>query len=111
MSGTYMNQSVRTLDKTSTSVLNFALTPTEAVILAAAAEIQFGELLDVEVKAENAFVLMNLSAAQHAFVKTIRKEGVRYLDSITIHNGYPSQIEIEGQFDRIHYRRKIRFTQ
>ena len=111
MNGTVMNQMDNSLDKNSTSVLNFPLTPTEAAILAAAQELQFGELLNVAVEDSASRIPMTLSAQQKAFIQTLRKQGVRYLDTIIVHNGYPSQIEIEGQFGDIHYRRKIRFTQ
>ena len=109
MTGTVTNRLVHNLDKTSTSVLNFPLTPTEAAILAAAQEIQYGELLKVAVEESSERVPMTLSSQQKAFVETLRKQGIRYLESITIHNGYPQQIEVEGAFGSIQYRRKIRF--
>ena len=109
MSGTSANHLVDNLDKTSTSVLNYPLTPTEAAILAAAQEIQYGELLKVAVEDSGERVPMTLSRQQKVFVETLRKQGIRYLESITIHNGYPQQIEVEGAFGSIQYRRKIRF--
>jgi hypothetical protein len=109
MSRTFANQLVNTIDKTPISVLNYPLTPTEAAILAAAQEIQFGELLRVAVEDSSERVPMTLSSQQKAFVETLRNQGIRYLDTIIVHNGYPQQIEVEGAFGSIAYRRKIRF--
>ena len=111
MTGTIRHQTGYNLDKTSTSVLNYPLTPTEAAILMAAQEIQFGELLQVVIEDSDELVPMTLTGPQKAFVETLRKQGIRYLDSIVVHNGNPQQIEVEGAFGSIQYRRKIRFTQ
>lgn len=109
MNGTSVHRLDNTLDKTSTSVLNYPLTPTEAAILAAAQEIQYGELLKVTVEESSERIPMTLSRQQKVFVETLRKQGIRYLESIIVHNGYPQQIEVEGAFGSIQYRRKIRF--
>ena len=44
---------------------------------------------------------MTLSRQQKAFVETLRKQGIRYLESIIIHNGYPQQIG-GGRSIRLH---------
>ena len=111
MNRTVANQSVHALDKTPVSVLNYPLTPIEATILAAAAEIEFGELLEVEVRDSQERVHMPLMAPQKAFIEALRTRGIRYLDRITVHNGYPQQIEIDGVMEGIKYTKKIRFTQ
>ena len=111
MSRTFANQSVHTIDKIPTSVLNYPLTPMEATILAAAAEIEFGELLEVEVRDSQERIHMPLTAPQKAFIEALRNRGIRYLDRITVHNGYPQQIEIDGVMEGIKYTKKIRFTQ
>ena len=109
MSRTFVNQTVRTLDKTPVSVLNYPLTPIEATILAAAAEIEFGELLEVEVRDSQERIHMSVTAPQKAFIEALRNRGIRYLDKVTVHNGYPQQIELDGQVEGIKYKQKIRF--
>jgi hypothetical protein len=109
MNRTFESQSVRTIDKTPTSVLNYPLTPIEATILAAAQEIQFGELLEVEVKDSPERIHMPLTAPQKAFIEALRNRGIRYLDKITVHNGNPQQIELDGLMEGIKYKQKIRF--
>ena len=111
MTGTNTNRMVHNLDKNAMCVLNFPLTPTEAAILMAAQEIQFGELLQVVIEDSDERVPMTLTSPQKAFVETLRRQGIRYLDSIVVHNGNPQQIEVEGAFGSIQYRRKIRFIQ
>ena len=109
MTGIPTNQTVHTLDKTPASVLNYPLTPIEATILAAAQEIRFGELLEVEVKDSPECIHMPLTAPQKAFIEALRNRGIRYLDKITVHNGNPQQIEIDGLMEGIRYTQKIRF--
>ena len=86
------------------------LTADEAAILEAADQVRFGELLEVEIAAGEPKISMRLTAPQIAFIKTLRDEGLRKLDCIVIHNGIPSQIEVDGQFRTIKYKRKIRFN-
>jgi hypothetical protein len=97
------------LDKTPTTMLHL-LTADEAAILEAADHVRFGELLGVEIAAGEPKISMRLTAPQIAFIKTLRNEGLRKLDCIVIHNGIPSQIEIDGRFRTIKYKRKIRFN-
>ena len=106
---TSMNQTVHTLDKTPISMLNYPVTPTEATILAVAQEIRFGEMLEVEVKDSPERIPLPLTATQKAFIEALRQRGIRYLDRITVHNGYPQQIEIDGLIEGIRYTQKIRF--
>ena len=105
-----MNQSVRNLDKTQPIVLNFMLTKQEAAILDAAAHVKFGELLEIEIQPGDREVERELAPPQVGFVQTLRTEELSYLDAIVVHNGLPVQIEIDGQFEGIKYRRKIRFS-
>jgi hypothetical protein len=109
MNRTVVNQSDNTLDRTGTCVLNYPLTPTEAGILEAAKWLQFGELLEVEVKDSPERIHMPLTAPQKAFIEALRNRGIRYLDRITVHNGYPQQIELDGMVEGIKYKQKIRF--
>ena len=109
MSRTIANQLVSTIDKTPISVLNYPLTPTEAAILEAARWLQFGELMEVEVKDSPERIHMPLTAPQKAFIEALRQRGLRYLDKVTVHNGYPQQIEIDGTIEGIKYKQKIRF--
>jgi hypothetical protein len=98
-----------TIDRNGTFMLNYPLTPTEATILAVAKEIQFGEMTEVDFKDSRERVCMTLTAPQKAFIETLRNRGIRYLDKIVIHNGYPQQIEIAGEMEGIKYKQKIRF--
>jgi hypothetical protein len=109
MSRTFANQLVNTIDKTATCVLNYPLTPTEAAILEAARWLQFGELMEVEVKDSPERIHMPLTAPQKAFIEALRNRGIRYMDKVTVHNGYPQQIELDGQVEGIRYKQKIRF--
>lgn len=97
------------LDKTAPSMLHL-LTTNEAAILDAAAHVKFGELLDVEIVTGEPSVPRKINAAQISFIKTLRDEGLAKLDTIIVHNGIPSQIEVDGVFGTIKYRRKIRFS-
>lgn len=97
------------LDNTPHTMLHL-LTEHEAAILDAANHVRFGELLGVEIEAGRPVVSRRLSSAQIAFIKTLRDEGLLKLDSIIVHNGIPSQIEVDGRFGTIKYRRKIRFS-
>ena len=97
------------LDKTPITMLHL-LTADEAAILEAAHHVRFGELLGVEIVAGEPKISMRLTAPQVAFIKTLRDEGLERLDCIVVHNGIPSQIEINGQFRTIKYKRKIRFN-
>ncbi len=97
------------LDKTTTTMLHL-LTSDEADILEAATRLKFGELLDVEIASGERTVSRRLTAAQISFIKVLRDEGLSKLDQIIVHNGIPSQIEIDGQFRTIKYKRKIRFN-
>lgn len=110
MSGTVTPQSDNTLDNMTTSVLNFPLTDTEAALLQAATLVKFGELLEVELKEEDRKVFRKITPQQKAFIKALREENVTFLHTVVVHNGYPSQIEIDGKFGIIKYRRKIRFN-
>jgi hypothetical protein len=96
------------LDSRSTSVLK--LTRDEAAILDAAAEIKFGELLEVGVEHGEQEILRVLHPEQLKFIHTLREEGLTHLHHIIVHNGFPSQIEVLGTFGSIQYRRKIRFN-
>jgi hypothetical protein len=98
-----------TLDKTAPSMLHL-LTDSEAAILDAANHVKFGELLDVEVEDGERKVSRRITATQIAFIMTLRSEGLSRLDTIIVHNGSPSQIEIDGKFGTIKYKRKIRFN-
>jgi hypothetical protein len=99
-----------TIDRTLTGVLNL-LTEQEASILDAAALVKFGELVNVEVDSKaKPTVSRRLTDVQIAFIKVLRNEGVTRLDSIIVHNGVPSQIEIYGMHKTIQYKRKIRFN-
>src|SRR5512133_716025 len=97
------------IDKTALTLLHL-LTVDEAAILEAAHHVRFGELLGVEIVAGEPKISMRLTAPQVAFIKTLRDEGLERLDCIVVHNGIPSQIEIDGQFRTIKYKRKIRFN-
>lgn len=97
------------LDKTPTTMLHL-LTEHEAAILDAADHVRFGELLGVEIEEGELKVSKRLTAAQIAFIKILRDEGLQKLDCIVVHNGIPSQIEVDGQFRTIKYKRKIRFN-
>ena len=110
VSGTDMQQMGNTLDNLSTSVLNFPLTDTEAVLLEAARLVKFGELQDVQLEEGDRKVYKRLTSQQKSFIETLRKEGVTFLHVVVVHNGYPSQIEITGNYGFIKYRRKIRFS-
>jgi hypothetical protein len=99
-----------TLDNIPTSVLNFPLTDAEAVFLAAARMIKFGELQNVELVAGEQKVLKKLSPQQKACIEALRTEGITYMHKVIVFQGYPVQAEISGQFFGIKYRRKIRFN-
>lgn len=86
------------------------LTTDEEAILDAAAHVKFGELVNVEISTSEPKVSKRLNPAQIAFVKVLRDEGLSKLDQIVVHNGIPSQIEVDGKFGTIQYRRKIRFS-
>jgi hypothetical protein len=86
------------------------LTKDEADILDAAEQVMYGELLDVEITSTQPAVSKQVTAAQIAFIQVLRDEGLSKLDQIIVHNGTPSQIEVDGQFKTIKYRRKIRFS-
>jgi hypothetical protein len=97
------------IDRTDPSMLHL-LTEQEAAILDAASHVRFGELIEVEVVDGERMVSRKITAAQIAFIKVLRDEGLTLLDNIVVHNGSPSQIEIDGRFGTIKYRRKIRFN-
>jgi hypothetical protein len=99
-----------TLDKIPTSVLNFPLTDAEAVLLQAAKHVRHGELQDVELIDGERKVFKELEPQQKAFISALRKEGITYMHTVIVHNGYPMQAEIDGQFCGIKFRRKIRFN-
>jgi hypothetical protein len=81
----------------------------EAGILEAAKWLQFGELLEVEVRDSPERIHMPLAAPQKAFIEALRSRGIRFLDKIVVHNGYPQQIELDGIVEGIRYKQKIRF--
>ena len=95
----------------STDMLQFTLTAGEAQVLDAATQIQFGELLSVDLTAEAPSISRQIPKASAAFVEKIREQQLFFFHTIVIHNGFPTQAEIEGKFGEIKYRRKIRFTQ
>ena len=98
-----------TIDKTPPSMLHL-LTEDEAKILEAASHVKFGELLNIDIEAGEPKVSKKITALQIAFIKTLREEALSHLDVIIVHNGAPSQIEIDGRFRTIQYKRKIRFN-
>jgi hypothetical protein len=98
------------LDRTATPVLHYLLTECEAAILDAASRVQYGELLDVEVASEERTLQRLLSPQQKAFIEALRREGLTFLQIVIVHNGCPSQVEVDGQYSDIRYRRKIRFN-
>jgi hypothetical protein len=99
-----------TLDNTGTSVLNYPLSEIEVAILDAARRVKFGELLDVEVSQTEPRHHRSLNPQQKAFVEVLRNESLTFLHTVVVHNGCPSQIEIDGKIGDIRYRRKIRFN-
>jgi hypothetical protein len=99
-----------TLDNIPTSVLNFPLTDAEAVLLAAARLVKYGELQNVELVAGEQKVLKKLSPQQKACIETLRAEGITYIHKVIVYDGYPMQVEIDGKFYGIKYRRRIRFN-
>jgi hypothetical protein len=99
----------RNLDKNHPTMLHL-LTKDEAAILDAAEHVKYGQLVDVEISSDAPTVSKQVTAAQIAFLMVLRDEGLSKLDQVIVHNGIPSQIEVDGQFKTIKYRRKIRFS-
>jgi hypothetical protein len=95
------------IDKTPPPVLY--LSQQELDVLEAAAFVQFGELLNVEIGRGKPEIQKQVTATQAAFISTLRDQGLTYLDTIIIHNGAPQQIEIDGKHGTIQYKRKLRF--
>ena len=106
-----MQQSDNTIDKSRALVLKLIeLTVSEANILDAATHIRFGELCSVDVKKEDPCVARRVSPAQEAFITVLRDQELSFLDTIVVHNGLPSQIELRGTFHTIEYIKKVRFN-
>jgi hypothetical protein len=96
------------LDKSPPPVL--LLTEQEAAVLDAALHVRFGELLNVEMGRGEPKITRQVAPAQAAFIQALRSEGLAHLDLVIVHNGLPQQIEIDGTFLNITYKRKLRFT-
>ena len=90
-------------------MLQFTLTTGEAQVLDAASHIRYGELINVSLtSADQPSVSRLIPKASAAFVDKIRQEGITYFHSIVVHNGSPTQAEVNGRYGPIEYHRKIR---
>jgi hypothetical protein len=96
------------IDKTHPPVLY--LSEQEAAVLDAALHVRFGELLNVEIGRGEPKITRQVAPPQAAFIQTLRQEGLTHLDTIIVHNGFPQQVEIDGTFRNITYKRKLRFN-
>lgn len=104
-----LNSNRKTLDANVLSVLQYLhLTPAETCILNVAHEIGFGELQNVEIAADGASIRKEISQTQLGFIHLIRNEGIAFISRITVHNGEPTVIEIDGTSQGIKYTRKLK---
>jgi hypothetical protein len=94
--------------KLSTQPLIANLSASEAALLEVAREIGFGELLDVEIEDDHDPHPQPVSHEQSRFLVVLRRAGIRHADVIVVHNGVPTQIEIDGTLFGIKYKRKLR---
>jgi hypothetical protein len=83
------------------------LSISEARVLAAAAEIGFGELVDVEVEVFPKSLTRDITASQIKFIELLR-DGLTHIDKIIVHNHEPVSLEVNGRSNNIKYIRKFK---
>lgn len=79
----------------------------EAALLDLAERIGFGDIYDVTLD-RSLTANRQVSPAQARFLGILARDGVCHLARVTIHEGVPVQIEVEGERDGIRYTQKIR---
>jgi hypothetical protein len=82
------------------------ITTQEGHILDVAARIKFGEILNAEIHCRENVKQRELTEAQERFVTMLREEGWVCLSKITIHNGEPATVEIDGEDGGLAYKIK-----
>ena len=87
--------------------------PSEAAALDVAAEVQFGEIHNVDFRPPSLceaklLVKRELTDGQLDFINLLRNQDVRFIDTITVHNGQPAIVEIKGASHGLNYIRKLK---
>jgi hypothetical protein len=71
-------------------------------------EVGFGEIFDVDVQPSHVHVHRQLSNTQLKFTEMVAGMGITHITKLTVHNGEPAVMEIDGTSHGMKYRRKLK---
>ena len=89
-------------------MLSFVVSCSELELLEAIREVEHGEMYGVEVDVTEPTITAQLSQSARDLLDTIRN-GIQYIDVLTIHNGEPSLAEVDFKKNGFRCRKKIKF--
>jgi hypothetical protein len=83
------------------------VSPKEKDLLNAIRAVQYGELFGVDIPQVHTVDAMDVSAGERDLLTLIR-DGIQYIDVLTVHNGQPTRIECDTICNGFRCRKKIR---
>lgn len=83
------------------------ITTNQKAVFVASLNCEFGELMDVDLT-KNDLINVSLTRDQVRFIDLLNDNAVLYAHRILVHNGIPTQVEIDGMSGKIKYRRRLR---
>lgn len=89
-------------------LLSYLVSAREQELLDCLREVQYGEMYGVEIAAQEPGIEELVSPAERDLLEAIR-DGMQYIDVLTIHNGEPSVAELDYKSAGFRCRKKIKF--
>ena len=86
-------------------MINF-LSVEEFELCQAIQELDYGEIFDVEITESPKTVEWTMRASFEGLINLIR-DGNQHLDSIKVHQGKPTQVQVSGEKGKLKYKKKI----
>jgi hypothetical protein len=85
------------------------VTKSEKDLILAMGEVGYGQILDAElpIKKESENYDLDISGKSRSLIEYLREEEIHELDSITVHQGLPTQIEVQGFAQGFKYKKKV----
>ena len=70
--------------------------------------LRFGEIYGVEIALEDPWTFIEVSTNERDLIEQI-KDGLQYIDVLTVHNGEPVLAEVDDKVNGFRTRQKIKF--
>jgi hypothetical protein len=81
----------------------------EKELIDAIQKIEFGELLEVEIKEEDPSFTIELEEPFCKLINVIRRDGLAFIDRIQVHQSVPTYAEVNGSQGGFRCRKKYKF--